>query len=243
MEILKKPFLLIFIVLSIALVFSPVFKAGFTNYDDDVLVTENNLIKSFDAANLKKILFSSYCGLYHPLVLLSYCAEYKISGLNPRIYHVTNLVLHIANSLLVMWMLTAAGAGITAAFIVAMLFGLHPLHVESVAWISERKDVLYAAFFLAGLIAWCYYLLELNDSTGKVNRLPGKQSKFYFLSLLFFLLSLLSKSAAVVFPLVLLLIEFLFRRRFSMKQMAEKIPDVHGIYSRFRNCPGGVRQA
>jgi Tfp pilus assembly protein PilF len=120
------------------------------------------------------------------------------------------------------------------------------MHVESVAWISERKDVLYAAFFLAGLIAWCYYLREQGEFPAQVRRLrkttyadylreqgefpaqgrgtPGRKRKFYLLSLLFFLLSLFSKSAAVVFPLVLLLIDFLVKRQFSLKQLAEKVP-------------------
>jgi tetratricopeptide (TPR) repeat protein len=130
----------------------------------------------------------------------------------------------LLNILLVYWFIRLISQNRLVAGIVALWFGIHPMHVESVAWISERKDVLYTAFFMAGLISWCYYLGELKNSVGKKNHTAGKRLKFYLFSLFFFLLSLLSKSAAVVFPLVLLLIEFLFRRRFSMKQMAEKIP-------------------
>jgi len=200
-------------------------KNGFVDWDDPDYLRDSLMVHQLDWGSLKTMFTSFYCGNYHPLTTLTWAIEYVVSGYNsPALYHFDNLCLHLVNILLVFWFIRLISRNRLIAAMVAFWFGIHPMHVESVAWISERKDVLYAAFFLAGLIAWCYYLLELNDSTGKVNRLPGKQRKFYFLSLLFFLLSLLSKSAAVVFPLVLLLIEFLLRRRFSTKQLAEKIP-------------------
>ena len=132
--------------------------------------------------------------------------------MNPFIFHLSNLVLHIFNTLLVFWLVYLLLGKFEIGIIASLLFGLSTLHVESVAWISERKDVLYAFFFIFSLVCYVYYL--------KSNRL-----KFYFYSLLLFILSLFSKGQAVSLAITLFAIDYLFERKlFDKKSMLEKLP-------------------
>jgi tetratricopeptide (TPR) repeat protein len=150
-------------------------------------------------------------GHYHPLTLLSYALEYRFFKLNPFAYHLTNLILHLMNGLLVFWLIWMLKGGVLTSLVVSLLFGIHPLHVESVAWISERKDLLCSFFFLGSLIVYLTYL-------------KTRGRRFYFLSLFLFLLSLLSKSMAVTLPLVLVLCDYRLNRKFDRKSLIEKIP-------------------
>jgi len=198
---------------------------GFVDWDDTDYLRDNLVVHHLGWEQMKTIFSSFYSGNYHPLTTLTYALEYSVSGYqSAMLYHFNNLWLHLVNILLVFWFIRLINPKIVVASIVAFWFGIHPMHVESVAWISERKDVLYGAFFLAGLIAWCYYLREQGSYPAQAGRTTGRKRKLYLLSLLFFILSLLSKSAAVIFPVVLLLIDFLNKRRFSSKQLTEKIP-------------------
>ena len=188
----------------------PVFNAGFVNWDDEDYVVKNPDITSF--ANLGEIVTRPVQGNHHPLTMLTLAANYAISGQNAGSYHVVNLLLHLLNILLVFFLVKRlTGDKPWLAFVVAIFFAVHPLHVESVAWVSERKDVLYSFFFLAGLLVYLRYL-----ETGK---------PVHYISVLgLFVLSLLSKSAAVVFPVVLLAVDFLYGRLRSPKTWIEKIP-------------------
>jgi hypothetical protein len=146
--------LLVWVVLAItALALSPSLRNGFTNLDDNVLVTDNAMIMQLTPASVREIFTSFHSGLYHPLVLLSYAVEFRFFKLDPLPYHCTNLLLHLLNCALVFWLFRRIAGNQWVAFIVALLFGIHPMHVESVAWVAERKDVLYAAFYLAALTA------------------------------------------------------------------------------------------
>jgi len=114
--------------------------------DDDIYVVNNAAIRDLSAAGLKTIFTTFVAGNYHPLTMLSYAVEYRLFGLNPPAYHRTNRLLHGLNTALVfalVWLLWRRRA---AAALAALLFGVHPLRVESVSWISERKDVLFALF-------------------------------------------------------------------------------------------------
>lgn len=138
--------------------FYPSLKNGFTNWDDNVYIGENALIKSLSGDNIKKMFNTenAVSNNYHPVTILSLAIDYKLSGYDPKTYHVTNLLFHLLNTALVFWFIfLLSGNKIVVASIVALFFGIHPMHVESVAWISERKDVLYTFFFMAALI--CYY--------------------------------------------------------------------------------------
>jgi Tfp pilus assembly protein PilF len=208
----KKNFywMLVVSVLLTTIAFSPVFKAGFVSWDDPDYVTANRTIQSL--GNFSKIVTTPVQGNYHPFTMLSLALNYAYSGKDAASYHIVNLLLHLANVILVFFfVLRLTGKKYWIAFITALLFGIHPLHVESVAWVSERKDVLYAFFFLAGLIRYIKYLEKrtlLNLS--------------YVVGL--FILSLLSKPAAIIFPIVLFAIDFYYNRLSEAKTYAEKIP-------------------
>jgi len=125
---------------------------------------------------------------------------------------VVNLSIHLLNCLLVFYFIFRLNSHLPVAFITALLFGIHPLHVESVAWISERKDVLYAFFYILSLVCYLFYLD--NKST----------TKYYFFTLFFFILSLLSKPMAVTLPFVLFLMDYLRNQRIKTRSLFEKIP-------------------
>ena len=200
---------LVLAVLSISCL--PCLKNDFINWDDRQYVTENKLIMEWSGGNIETIFNSFYMGHYHPLTLLSYSLEYRFFKLNPLIYHLTNLILHLMNGLLVFLFIFLLRGEVLTSLVVSLLFGIHPLHVESVAWISERKDVLYSFFFLGSMVVYLKYL-------------KTKGRKYYFLSLFLFFLSLLSKSMAVTLPLVLILCDYLLHRKFDRKWLIEKIP-------------------
>lgn len=206
------------IILSICLIviipsisFYPSLKNDFVNFDDIQYVTNNRMIQDFSLENIKLIFGRFYMGHYHPLTLLSYFLEFQFFNLNPFAYHTTNLLLHLLNSLLVFWLILMMGGGTLASLVVALLFSIHPLHVESVAWISERKDVLYSFFFFGSMISYLYYR-------------KNHGMNYYYLSLSLFVLSLLSKSMAVTLPIILLLCDYLLGRKFDKKSFTEKIP-------------------
>lgn len=195
----------------ISVAFYPSLGNGFVNWDDDLYVVNNTVIKSAPQEALPEILTGYFLGHYQPLTILSYFIEYHFFKLNPFWYHLTNLLFHIFNSLLVFWFIILVSSSLPAAFMVALLFGIHPMHVESVAWISERKDVLYSFFYLASLISYFYYLRK-------------NKAKYYIILLLLFLASLLSKAMAATLPLALLLIDFFEGRKDRRKAVIEKIP-------------------
>jgi protein O-mannosyl-transferase len=199
------------------LAFSPSLKNGFTNWDDNEYVATNSLIKSLSAENVKKMFdtdnFISYN--YHPITILSLAIDYHLSGFDPKTYHLTSLLFHLANTLLVFWFIfLLSEKKITVAAIVALLFGIHTMHVESVAWIAERKDVLYVFFFMLSLIVYLKYLQQ--QGTQKI--------MWYVLLLVLFLLSILSKAMAIVLPVVLLLIDYYRGRKWDKTIILEKLP-------------------
>ena len=190
----------------------PSLKNGFTNWDDDRYVTNNPLIQDLSWNRIEQIFSVFFQGNYHPLTLLSYAIEFQSFQLNPSVYHVTNLLLHLLNCSLVFWLIFKLGGDLITSFIVGILFGIHPLHVESVAWIAERKDVLYALFFLGAIISFLQY------------RQSGRNKRYYYVSLFLFLLSCLSKGMAVTLPLVLLLIDYYLDKKINKRAVIEKIP-------------------
>jgi len=215
MDFLKKIkyFGTLFIILVITfLAFSPSLKNGFVNWDDEAYVTNNPSIKSFSLGNLKKISTSFFIGHYQPLTILSFASTYHFFKQDPFGYHLTSLCLHIVNTALVAWFIFMISANASVALLTALLFGIHPMHVESVAWISERKDVLYSLFFLGALISYLYYLRK------------GRLNYAYCISLVLFLASLLSKAMAITLPLVLFLLDYLAGRKKNKESWMDKVP-------------------
>lgn len=193
--------------------FSNAFKNDFTNWDDHAYVVENNLIRSLSVDNIKEIFSSFVMGNYHPIAVLSLAIDYNFFQLDPEGYHATSIFIHVLNVLLVFVFIRLLTGSSIASFIIALLFGIHPMHVESVSWISERKDVLYLFFYMATL---CMYMLFI--------RREKRKASHYLLTILFFSLSLLSKGQAVTLPVILLLIDFFKGRKFDRKNILEKIP-------------------
>jgi tetratricopeptide (TPR) repeat protein len=211
---MKKNLFLLCAVLLVSITtlsFYPSLHNDFTNLDDQVMVYENVKIMHLSLENIKTFFTSFHFGLYHPLVLLSYAIEFRLFGLYASAYHTTNLYLHVFNTLLVLWLFFKLTRSAGVSFITAVLFAVHPLHVESVAWISERKDVLYSFFFLGSLISYCYYR-------------ERHRNMYFVVMAALFVLSLLSKPMAVTLPLVLILFDYMYDERFERKKLAEKIP-------------------
>lgn len=207
------PWLLALIVLTGA-AFLPVLDADFTNWDDSGYVVSNPYLRDVSLEGTKALFTSYYKGNYHPLSMVSLALDYRLGGLNPGVYHATNLLLHLLNTLLVFALTRKLLHASVGGFIAALLFGLHPMHVESVAWISERKDVLYAFFFLCSVLA---YLRCLDE--------PTHRQRNYGLSLGAFLLSLLSKGMAVALAPTLLAFDMLRGRDLRRPHLwIEKIP-------------------
>ena len=200
------------ILVIVSLSFLPSLKCGLVNWDDDRYLSNTPAVQSLSLTTVKEASTSFFIGHYQPLTILSYALDYHFYKLNPYHYHLTNLILHLLNSLLVFYLIYLLSGNIIVSFITAILFGLHPLHVESVAWVSERKDVLYSFFFLLSCITYLYYLTK------------GNKHKYYILSLFLFLCSLLSKSMAVTLPLLLLLIDYYLKRKPNKTLLLDKIP-------------------
>lgn len=196
------------------LCYIPALTGEFVNWDDYGYVVDNTLIRPFSGGNVVSIFTRpEQMGNYHPLTMLSYNIEYQLFGKNPHGYHVTNILLHLINTALVFWLLTLLSHR-TVAIIVALLFGVHTMHVESVAWVSERKDLLYALFYFLALICYVRYAGS------------GGNRKLYAAALILFVLSVLSKAMAVSLVLALPLIDYLLGRTFDRKTLLEKAPFV-----------------
>lgn len=199
------------VLLFTAIVFSPVLSNRFVNWDDPDYLTENYLVSNLSGHQLKLIFSSLTGGHYVPLTVLSYSIEHYFFGLHPKIFHLTNWLLHLLNTLLVFRFIFLLSGKSNIAAVTALLFGIHPLHVESVAWVTERKDVLYTCFYLFSLI--CYIFFH-----------EKKDKKYYLLALLFFLFSLLAKPLAVTVPLIFLMIDYFQQKKFTAQIFTEKIP-------------------
>ena len=208
---LRTPLCVLLLLLVTACAFAPSVQNGFTNWDDDVYLTDNPAVRGFTLPNIRHIFTSSLSNVYVPLTALSFAVQHPFSGDEPAGYHVVNLLFHLANCVLAFLLLRMLTGQALASFLAALLFGIHPLRAESVCWITERKDVLYVFFYLIAGI--CYH----------VYRTRGKWP-YYVLSIAVFLLSLLSKPTAVTFPAVLILMDVFIYRRPAKALFPDKIP-------------------
>ncbi len=194
------------------IVFFPTLFNNLTNWDDRVYVNENDYIKTLSWENLKWIFGNAYMGNYHPLTMLSLYIDYQIDKINPFVYHFTNLLFHSGNAVLVFLVVFALTGKTNISAIAGLLFGVHTLHVESVSWVSERKDVLYAFFFLLAL----YSYIRFNNE---------KQRQWYWLSIGFFVLSLLSKGQAVTLAVTLFIVDYFQEKKLvDKKKLIDKVP-------------------
>ncbi|MBU1996923.1 MAG: tetratricopeptide repeat protein, partial [Candidatus Omnitrophica bacterium] len=185
--------------------FSAALDNGFTNWDDAKYLTQNKRVQVLTFESVSDLFTRTKIGYHHyvPLTLLSFSIEHHIFGFDPRVFILNNILLHCINVLLVLWFVSLLCKRFDIAFVTAVLFALHPMHVESVAWIVERKDVLYTLFYLGSMISYIYGIKREQN-----------RNSFYAISLLLFLCSLFSKPAAVTLPMVLLLVDFYFHGNF-----------------------------
>jgi protein O-mannosyl-transferase len=186
---------------------------GFLNVDDDVYVSSNTHVWNLTWDNMRWAFTNLDAGFWHPLTWISLMFDSLLFGVHPAGYHLTNLLLHIASSVLLFLLLRQLTGALWRSAMVATLFALHPLHVESVAWIAERKDVLSTLFWMLTLLAYVRY----SQST-----IGNRQSAItnYSLALIFFTLGLMSKSMLVTLPVVMLLLDFWPLQRISCFQTA-----------------------
>jgi protein O-mannosyl-transferase len=192
------------------LAYRPAWHGGFL-WDDDAYVVNNELLTAPDG--LRRIWFSFESpSQYFPLVYTTFRIERALWGLNPVGYHVVNILLHVANALLVWRLLTRLQ--VPGAWLAGAIFALHPVQVESVAWITERKNVLMGFFFLLTLLAWVDFLDQQTT----------RRWRLYLLALLLYALALLSKTTACTLPAALLLILWLQKRPINKERLVQVVP-------------------
>jgi tetratricopeptide (TPR) repeat protein len=217
-----------------ALLFARALGNDFVNYDDPDYVTANQHVKAgLSVAGVKWALQSGEASNWHPLTWVSHMIDGSLFGMNPRGHHATSVFLHALNAALAFAALRRLSGAVWASAFVAALFAWHPLRVESVAWVAERKDVLSGTFWFVTL--WCYAVYVENRRAGGEGR--GRiATRFYVLALVAFALGLMAKPMLVTLPCVLLLLDVWPLRRISIdgasrlvgrsawSLIAEKIP-------------------
>lgn len=207
--------------------------------DDDLLITHNLAVRGMTPENLKTVFTSYDPELYIPLTFVSYQIDYVIGGLDPWIYHLTNIVMHMINAGLIMLamyllmrMYAKPGEGdspgrfanrlygiqtMAPIIFAGWIFAVHPLNTEAVAWLAGRKDLLSTMFFLT---AWIGYMRYRDGGDSRIAR-----TAMYWISIMFFVCALLSKIMAVTLPVILIMIDVLIeRRKWEWKIMIDKIP-------------------
>jgi len=194
-----------------ALLYAPSLNNGFVEWDDGLLITENWIVQETSFRSIKAAFTTFDPELYVPLTLLSYQVDHLIAGLEPFVFHAHNLLYHLLNILLLFWITIMLTKKRWVALLTAALFALHPIHAEAVVWASSRKDLQSALFFLLSLGLYLRY-----QSTN--------QTKWYGLSIVSFLLGLLSKVSIVTLPLVLIITDVWNKRPITKQSLYEKIP-------------------
>ncbi len=218
---LNKKVLIAILVLITILSFSPVKNNDFLNFDDSSLLVKNEIVLgkiegSQISEALKQQIWTPY---YKPLVYISWIMEYHLFGMNPKVFHLDNLFIHILNSLLVFFILSIIlnrisidnYKGAYISFFAALLFALHPFKVESIAWAVERKDVLFSFFYLLGMLLYLKYLKK-------------KQLLLLLLVGLCYLFSSLSKSQGITLIAILFLLDYVWKRVWNKNIIIEKWP-------------------
>jgi hypothetical protein len=208
--------LIVYLVLTVVTlaVFWQVHQYDFINFDDNMYVIENSHIQSGITLGEFRWAFSTkYLGLWNPLVWLSLMLDYQLHGLNAGGYHLTNVILHVMSTLLLFWLFNRMTGAIWRSAFVAALFALHPLHVESVVWIAERKDVLSAFFWMLTLCLYVYY-----TEKPVIRR--------YLLVLLCFACALMSKPMVITLPVIMILLDYWPLDRLQSRKIGPNLTDI-----------------
>lgn len=199
-----------FFVLSLIL-YGGLLQADFVHFDDPELVTQNPIIREISPSSVGKAFTSYDPELYVPLTTISYQIDHLIAGLSPAMFHFTNILLHTLNALLVLLLIYRVTRNFAVGLGCGLLFLIHPINVEAVAWVSARKDLLSSAFALGSMVAWLYS--RDRDSP-----------KWYLLSLVLFLLALLSKVSILLLPAGLFLLDWYRGQRWRQGEWIRIVP-------------------
>ncbi len=214
----KSNWLVAFVIAAFTFIcFSSAINNDFVNWDDDRNFYDNEHITTLNDHNFwentKKIFTSNVIGGYNPLTIFTFAIDNQIHGLdNPAMWHLENVILHLFCTLLVFFIMRRLGLSLIPAALAAMLFGIHPMRVESVAWVTERKDVLFGFFYLTALL---YYIKHITVKKKTINLV---------IIWTCFILALLSKIQAVVLPISLVLVDYYFDGKLDFKKIIHKIP-------------------
>ncbi len=198
------------------IVFIPSISSDYVNWDDDVNIYENPYLNDFSIDNIKNIFTSTVMGGYNPLSIFSFSLE-KAFGGGAKTTHVINILLHLITVFFVYRILLLMKLNPLFAALGALLFGIHPMRVESVAWATERKDVLLGAFYFSSIYYYIQYILSKQNTKKAIK-------KYFYISMGLFVLALFSKIQAVALPLSLLAFDYYFNRKLDKNLIIEKIP-------------------
>jgi len=209
----QKKFVLILLSCILTLiVFYGVLDFGWLNYDDPALVQQNELVKELNLNSVKRIFTEDeIVGAYTPITIISFALDHQIWENDPFGYHLGNLLLHLINTVLVFLFVFRLSRDLIVSTISTLLFAIHPMHAESVAWISARKDLLSGLFYIGGMLAYLHYL--------------DKEKRRIFLLFLVYalaILAMLAKPMAVSFPIALIIIEVFRKKHFHFKYLIDK---------------------
>ena len=198
------------------LAFLPTFQSEFVNWDDDINIQKNKYIIGFTFENIQHIFSSTIIGNYNPMPIFTFAVERAVFGVKnlSLAIHTNNLLLHLISVFLVWRIVGEMGFTKWSALGVALLFGIHPMRVESVAWATERKDVLFAAFYFAALLQYVKYL-KSNDYTFS--------NRHFLTAFVLFIFALFAKVQAVSLPLSMLALDYYFQRPLNFKLIFQKI--------------------
>ena len=247
-DILSNPYVVSWIAALITfVVYLPSLDNDFVTWDDSMYIYANEHIRSFNLDLIKWAVLDLHAGNWHPVTWISHAFDYAVWGMNPAGHHLSNIVFHALNTFLVTLLAvrlieiykakkdcrykdtsTSDKSALLAGIVTGLLFGLHPIHVESAAWISERKDVLCAFFLLLAALEYIRYVSERESSLSSHGICDGIQSKYISVFLLF-ILAALSKPMAITFPVVLLILDWFPLQRLETaggrrRGVLEKIP-------------------
>ena len=207
----------------------------FINLDDNLYIYRNpTVLSGLNWDSVRWAFTAFHAANWHPVTWLSHLADVELFGADPGGHHATNIFFHLANTLLAFFVFQKYTGAVWKSAIVAALFAVHPLHVESVAWVSERKDVLSAFFWLLTMLFYCKYararqIIKNPPTTNSTTFAENRPAFYYFLTLLFFAVGLMSKPMLVTLPMVLLLLDFWSLERLQTlrdlpRLFLEKIP-------------------
>ena len=192
-------------------IYLPGINNSFTFLDDHVQVVGNPFIKSLDFNSIKGIFSNFFVGMYQPVTTLLYAVTHSLFGINPTAFHLLSLLIYVVNSIIVFKLLQHFLNSKKLSFLLCILFLVHPMQVESVAWVSAFSNLLFSFFFLTAF--WSY-----------INYQANRKIKYLVLCFILFLLSCASKSAAVVFPIILLSYDYYLSKEVNLKLLLQKIP-------------------